>query len=410
MNRLDCVALDRDDPLSAWRGRFALPEAMIYLDGNSLGALPAATAARVEEVVRGEWGRGLISSWNAAGWMDLPRRVGEKIGRLIGAAPGETVCADSTSVNLYKVLAVALAKTLSGARVRIVSERDNFPTDLYMAQGLMRHIGQGELVLADRPEDLPGLIDARCAVLMLTHVNYRNGRMHDMVALTRAAHEAGALVIWDLAHSAGAVEVDLNGAGADFAVGCGYKYLNGGPGAPAFLWVAQRHQDDFEQPLAGWHGHAAPFEFSPDYRPAPGIARYLAGTPAVLGMSALEVGVDLMLEVGMPALRAKSVALTELFIERVAQLCPELVLVSPADAMMRGSQVCWSHPQAYAVMQALIARGVVGDFRAPDVLRFGFAPLYNTFAEVWDAAETLHAVLASGAWDRPEFHARKAVT
>ncbi|MEG0821602.1 MAG: kynureninase [Burkholderiaceae bacterium] len=412
MNREDCLALDRADPLAAGRAAFDLPAGVIYLDGNSLGALPRATAARVAEVVKQQWGQGLIRSWNSAGWMELPQRVGDKIGRLIGAAPGETVCADSTSVNLFKVLAVALAIQSRGERVRIVSERDNFPTDLYMAQGLTQLRGAGELHLVDGPAGIAAALDARCAVLMLTHVNYRTGRMHEMERITRAAHAAGALVIWDLAHSAGAVELDLNAAGADFAVGCGYKYLNGGPGAPAFVWVAARHQAGFSQPLSGWLGHAAPFEFDPAYRPAAGVARYLAGTPSVVAMSALEVGVDVVLAAGMSALRAKSVALTELFSALVAERCAGLglTLVSPSQASQRGSQVCLSHADAYPVMQALIARGVIGDFRAPDVLRFGFAPLYNGFAEAWDAVEALREVLASRHWDAPQFRQRAAVT
>jgi len=410
--REDCLALDRADPLAAHREHFALPAGRIYLDGNSLGALPRATPARVAQVVEREWGEGLIGSWNGAGWMDLPARVGGKIGTLIGARPGETVCADSTSVNLFKLLAVALRMQGGTGRRVIVSERDNFPTDLYMAQGLGRLVGGVQLRLVDAPEQLTAALDEEVAVLMLTHVNYRTGRMHDMAVLTRAAHAAGALVVWDLAHSAGAVPVDLNAAHADFAVGCGYKYLNGGPGAPAFLWVAQRHQEAFEQPLSGWMGHAAPFEFSPDYRPAPGVARYLAGTPSVIALAALEVGVDTVCAAGMTALRAKSVALTTLFTQLVEARCAGLGLarLSPAQPEARGSQVCLTHAHGYAVMQALIARGVVGDFRAPDVLRFGFAPLYNGYAEVWDAVEALREVLATRAWDRPEFHARAHVT
>jgi kynureninase len=410
--REHCLALDRADALAAHRAGFDLPAGRIYLDGNSLGALPRATPARVAQVVQSEWGEGLIGSWNLAGWMDLPARVGNKIGALIGARPGECVCADSTSVNLFKLLAVALRLQAGAGRRVIVSERDNFPTDLYMAQGLGELIGGVSLRLVDAPEQLPAALDAEVAVLMLTHVNYRTGRMHDLAALTAAAHAAGALVVWDLAHSAGAVPVDLNAAQADFAVGCGYKYLNGGPGAPAFLWVAQRHQESFAQPLSGWMGHAAPFEFSPEYRPAPGVARYLAGTPSVIALAALEVGVDTVLAAGMTALRAKSVGLTTLFTTLVETRCagPGLARLSPAHPEQRGSQVCLTHSQAYAVMQALIARGVVGDFRAPDVLRFGFAPLYNGYAEVWDAVEALREVLATRAWDRPEYHARAAVT
>ena len=415
MNRNEAQALDAADPLAALRAQFELPEGLIYLDGNSLGVLPRATAARVQQVVKDEWGTQLIRSWNSAGWIDLPQRVGDKIARLVGAGAGELVVADSTSVNLFKVLSAALTITRADApqRTRIVSERSNFPTDLYIAEALARERGF-ELVLAD-VDALPGLLDERCAVLMLTHVNYRSGRLHDMAALTAAAHAAGALTVWDLAHSAGAVPVDLTAADADFAVGCGYKYLNGGPGAPAFVWAHPRHAGRFWQPLAGWMGHAAPFEFTPGYRPAPGIARYLCGTPAVISLAALECGVDTVLAAepfgGMTALRKKSLALTQLFAERVAATCPQLTLVSPTDDGLRGSQACFAHADiAYPVVQALIARGVIGDFRAPNILRFGFTPLYLRFVDAWDAAEHVREVLASGEWRRPEFNQRHAVT
>jgi kynureninase len=394
---------------------FEIPDGVIYLDGNSLGVLPQATAARVQQVVQQEWGVDLIRSWNSAGWMDLPQRVGDKIARLVGAGPGELVVADSTSVNLFKVLSAALsmAQADTPKRRHIVSERSNFPTDLYIAESLARERGF-ELVLAGT-EELPAALDAHCAVLMLTHVNYRSGRMHDMAALSRAAADAGALTVWDLAHSAGAVPVDLHADGADFAVGCGYKYLNGGPGAPAFVWAHPRHAERFWQPLAGWMGHAAPFEFTPGYRPAAGISRYLCGTPAVLSLAALECGVDTVLAAeplgGMAALRKKSLALTRLFADRVQATCPGLARMSPRDDAQRGSQVCLSHPEiAYPVVQALIARGVIGDFRSPDILRFGFTPLYLRFADAWDAAEHLRQVLESGEWRRPEFNQRHAVT
>jgi kynureninase len=382
----------------------------------------------VQQVVQDEWGTGLIRSWNAAGWMDMPQRIGDKIARLLGADAGQLVVADSTSVNLFKVLSAALTlvETDRAAdapqRKVILSERSNFPTDLYIAQALCRERGF-ELQLAD-PDELPALLNDRTAVLMLTHVNYRTGRMHDMAALTRAAHAAGALTVWDLAHSAGAVPVDLLGSDADFAIGCGYKYLNGGPGAPAFVWAHPRHVDRFWQPLAGWIGHAAPFDFKPGYRPAAGISRYLCGTPAVLSLAALECGVDTVLAAeplgGMPALRAKSLALTRLFAAQVGATCPELTLASPADDALRGSQVCLSHPDiGYPVMQALIARGVIGDFRAGDpahpaaardILRFGFTPLYVRYVDAFDAAEHLRQVLHSAEWRRPEFNQRQAVT
>ena len=433
--RADCEALDRDDPLGPLRSQFSIPPGLIYLDGNSLGVLPAAAPARVAQVVQQEWGQGLIRSWNSAGWMNLSQRVGDKIARLVGAAPGELVVADSTSVNLFKVLSAALhlagvsphataagaggGVTASPRRDVIVSERSNFPTDLYIAQSLaQQHGARLELLEA---EDIPGrLAGARgqdVAVLTLTHVNYRTGRMHDMQALTAQAHAAGALTVWDLAHSAGAVPVDLNGAGADFAVGCGYKYLNGGPGAPAFVWAHRRHVDSAWQPLAGWIGHAAPFEFTPDYRPATGITRYLCGTPPVLSLAALECGVDTLLAAeplgGMAALRRKSLTLTRLFAGLVQARCAGhgLRLVSPTDDAQRGSQVCLARDEgAYAIVQALIERGVIGDFRAPDVLRFGFTPLYIGHAEVWDAVEHLRQVLDSGIWRDARFQQRQQVT
>ena len=433
MTRDEALALDAADPLAGLREQFELPPGVIYLDGNSLGVLPRATAARVQQVVRQDWGEGLIRSWNSAGWIGLPQRVGDKIARLVGAAPGELVVADSTSVNLFKVLSAALSITRADApqRRRILSERSNFPTDLYIAEALARESGF-ELVLAEHDE-LPALIDERLAVLMLTHVNYRTGRMHDMAGFSTAAHAAGALALWDLAHSAGAVPVDLragssdaaspSAAAADFAVGCGYKYLNGGPGAPAFVWVHPQHAERFWQPLSGWMGHAAPFEFTPGYRPAPGIARYLCGTPPVLSLAALECGVDTLLAAeplgGMAALRAKSLALTRAFAELVESRCADhgLALASPAEDALRGSQVCLSRADgAYAIVQALIARGVIGDFRAgdgpavPDILRFGFTPLYTRFSDVWDAVEQLRQVLESGQWREPHFNQRAAVT
>jgi kynureninase len=408
-------ALDAHDALAPLRAQFSIPSGVLYLDGNSLGVLPKSVPERVAQVVRQEWGEGLIRSWNSAGWIDLPQRVGDKIARLVGARPGELVVADSTSVNLFKVLAAALSITVADAPARrvILSERSNFPTDLYIAEALARERGF-ELVLVEGDE-IAARLDERVAVLMLTHVNYRSGRMHDMAALSQAAHAAGALAIWDLAHSAGAVPVDLHRDGADFAVGCGYKYLNGGPGAPAFVWVHPRHVERFWQPLAGWIGHAAPFEFKPGYRPAAGIQRYLCGTPAVLSLAALECGVDTLLAAeplgGMVALRTKSLALTRLFAAEVEAACPQLTLVSPRDDALRGSQVCFSHPEiGYAAIQALIARGVIGDFRAPDILRFGFTPLYLGFEDAWQAARHVREVIERDEWRRPEFNERKAVT
>ena len=425
--RQDCVALDAADALAPLRDAFELPDGVIYLDGNSLGALPKATAARVQQVVRNEWGVGLIRSWNSAGWIDLAQRIGNQVAGLVGAGADELIVADSTSVNLYKVLstAIAMQKVDTPARRTIVSERSNFPTDLYIAETLACEHGM-TLVLIDA-DDLPAHLDDKLAVLMLTHVNYRTGRMFDMAQVTHDAHAAGALVVWDLAHSAGAVPVDLTGADADFAVGCGYKYLNGGPGAPAFVWAhprqtARMDREQLRQPLAGWLGHAAPFEFAADYRPALGIQRFVCGTPALLSMSALACGLDVFGQAerfgGLLALRRKSLALTGLFIALVEARCAGhgLMLVTPREREQRGSQASFAHQDqdgaigGYAVMQALIARGVIGDFRSPDLLRFGFTPLYTRFVDVFDAAEHLHAVLASGEWREARFNERAAVT
>jgi len=408
--RDDAAAFDRADPLAALRDEFALPAGVIYLAGNSLGALPRAAAADLERAARSEWGSGLVTSWTRHGWIDLPFRLGDAIGRLIGAAPGQVVVADSTSVNLFKLLAAALR--LRPGRQVIVSERDNFPTDLYVAEGLVDLLGGGcELRLVGEG-GLEAALDGQVAVVSLSHVNYRDGALRDMADVTRTVHECGALALWDLSHSAGALPVELDRCGVDLAVGCTYKYLSGGPGAPAYLYVAQRLQEAARQPLAGWMGHAAPFAFETAYRPAPGIARQLCGTPPVLSMSAIGAGVSLLERAGMPAVRAKSLALSELFIALAERSCRPygLALASPRDSARRGSQVCFRHPDAWPVMQALIARRVIGDFRAPDILRFGLAPLVLRFADAWDAVAALGDVLATGEWDRPEFRAVKKVT
>ncbi|HMN64262.1 MAG: kynureninase [Burkholderiaceae bacterium] len=415
--RAQCEALDAADPLAPLRALFELPAGIVYLDGNSLGALPAATPARIADAVERQWGHDLIRSWNTAGWVELPQRVGAKIAALVGAHADEVLAADATSVNLFKVLSAAL-KMRDGRSV-IVSERGNFPTDLYIAQGLADQLGRGHTLRLVERDQLPAAIDESVAVVMLTQVDYRTGSRLDMNEVTAAAHRAGALMLWDLAHSAGAFPVDLNAARADFAVGCGYKYLNGGPGAPAFLFVAQRHQAAFSQPLSGWMGHAAPFAFETGYRPADGVARYLCGTPPVLSMVALDAGLDTLLAAdaygGLEALWRKSRHLTALFAARAQALCAQhgLRCVTPMDGDRRGSQVSFTLPdgqQAYAVVQALVARGVIGDFRAPDILRFGFAPMYLRHVDAWDAAERLSAVLESGDWRSSEYLARAAVT
>lgn len=402
--------LDREDPLRGFRDQFELPQPIVYLDGNSLGPLPRRTLARLIDVAREEWGQSLIKSWNDHDWISLPARVGDKIARLIGARPGEVVAADSTSVNLFKLMAAAVA--LRPERRVILTEAGNFPTDLYIGEGLVSILGDGYRLKAVEKSDIVRSIDETVAAVALTHVDYRTGEMLDMEAITREVHAAGALMLWDLAHSAGAVPVDLSAAGADFAVGCGYKYLNGGPGAPAFLYVADRLQDSTHQPLSGWMGHAAPFAFEPGYRPAQGVTRHLCGTPAVLAMAALDEGLDLFLEADMSAIRHKSVLMTEAFIALVDERCGGhgLELASPRDAARRGSQVSFRHEAGYAIIQALIHRGVIGDFRAPDLMRFGFAPLYLRFEDIWRAVDILRDVLENRSWDRPDYRARAAVT
>lgn len=402
--------LDREDVLAPFRDEFDLPSGIVYLDGNSLGPLPRRTLARMIEVTREEWGQSLIRAWNDHGWIDMPKRVGDAIAPLVGAAPGELIAADSTSVNLFKLLAAALG--LRPKRRVVLTEAGNFPTDLYIAQGLAALLDRGYEVRAVPRADVADAIDETVAVVMLTQVDYRTGETFDMAGLTARAHMAGAIALWDLSHSAGAFPVDLDGANADFAVGCGYKYLNGGPGAPAFLYVAARHQADAVQPLSGWMGHAAPFAFEADYRPADGILRHLCGTPSILGLAALEQGVSLLREADLAELRRKSVLLTEVFIALVEQECAGhgFALASPREPERRGSQVSFRHPDGYAIMQALIGRGIVGDFRAPDILRFGFAPLYVGFRDLWAAVSVLSDVMESGDWDRPEYKTRAAVT
>ena len=409
LTRADAAAMDDADPLAPVRDEFVLPEGVVYLDGNSLGALPRRAKERVRDVVAGEWGEGLVTSWNEAGWIDLPARVAAAIAGLVGAAPSEVAVADSTSVNVFKLLAGAL-RLRAGRRV-IVSEGDNFPTDLYVAQGLASLLGDVELRLVSRP-DLATALDERAAVLLLTHVDFRTGEVHDMARLTRAAHDAGALAMWDLSHSAGALPVDLDGCGADLAVGCGYKYLNGGPGAPAFAYVASALHESFETPLTGWMGHAAPFAFDTAYTPAPGIARLHCGTPPILSLAALECGVETVARAGIGRLRQKSVAMTELFVRLVEQECAALgfELASPREPERRGSQVSLRHPEGYAIARALIARGVIGDFRAPDILRFGFAPAYLRFVDVFDAVAALRHVMDGREWERPEHRLRAKVT
>ena len=407
MTREEARKLDATDPLAFARGRFELPDGVIYLDGNSLGALPAATAERLRDVTERQWGDKLIASWNAHSWIDWPTRIAAKLSPIVGANPNELLIADSTSVCLFKLLAAA-ARARPGRRT-ILTQRGNFPTDLYVAQGLAHLLGLD--LKAVPAEEVRGAIGEDTAVVTLTHVDYRSAAFYDMAAVNSAAHGAGALVIWDLSHSAGAIELDLNGTGCDLAVGCGYKYLNGGPGAPAFVYVAERLQGELHSPLQGWMGHAEPFAFDDDYRPAAGILSFLTGTPSILALAALEAGLDTFEGIAIRDVEAKARRLSQLFVDEVEARCGgEVPLASPRDPTTRGSHVVFAHPEGYAVMQALIARGVIGDFRAPDILRFGFTPLYTRHVDVHDAVEVLRDVLESGEWRDPRFNQRAAVT
>ncbi len=405
---------DANDPLQATRDRFCVPKDLVYLDGNSLGPLPLGVADRVNDVITRQWGHSLIRGWNDHDWLDLPLRVGDRIGRLIGATPGSVVVADSTSINVAKVVAAAVR--MRPDRSVVLSDSGNFPTDLYMAQGVLRAMNSEVQLRVVAPEDVEGVLtgpDASAiAAMLLTEVDYRTGRMHDMAALTERAHQAGAIAIWDLAHSAGAVPVDLAGADADFAVGCTYKYLNGGPGSPAFVYVAPRHAHDTDPLLSGWMGHESPFAFDLDYQPVEGVGRMRVGTPPILGLAALDAALDVWDGLDMAAVRTKSIALCERFIAGVEKRCAnhDLELVSPRDPQCRGSQVSFRHPQGYAVVQALIADGVIGDFRTPDVMRFGFCPLYLRHVDVDTAVAALAAILDGRTWDRPAFMTRAAVT
>lgn len=410
ITRQQAQALDANDKLRPRRDLFVIPDGTLYLDGNSLGPLPRHVARRLAGAVTEEWGQSLIRGWNAHGWFDLPRRLGDRIARLIGARPGTVIAADSTSINLVKVLTAAL-KLRPDRRV-ILSDSGNFPSDLYVAQGVIQALGRDLDLRVVAPEAVEAAIADDLAVLMLTEVDYRTGRKHDMKRLIARAHQKGGLAIWDLCHSAGAFPVDLVGGDADFAVGCGYKYLNGGPGAPAFVYVKPELQDKVEPSLAGWMGHAQPFAFDLDYRPAKGIDRLRAGTPGVLSMIALDSALDVWDGVALQDVRDKSVRLAELFISEVEGRCQRhgLKLASPREAALRGSQVSFHCRDGYAVMQALIAHGVIGDFRAPDIIRFGLTPLYIGFVDIWDAAAQIERVLAEGLWDRPEFKTRAQVT
>lgn len=385
-----------------------MPDGAIYLDGNSLGALPKATSPHLFDVVERQWGEDLITSWNRHGWIEWPQRIAARLAPIVGARPNELLIADSTTVCLFKLLGAAVAAR--PGRSTILTEQANFPTDVYAAEGLIKLCPGLELKAVPAAE-LAGALDEDTAVLFLTHVDYRSGARHDMEALNAAAHAAGALTLWDLSHSAGAIQLEVNGSGSDLAVGCGYKYLNGGPGAPAFLFVAEELQDTLQSPLPGWMGHASPFEFASSYSPAPGINCFLTGTPSILALAALEAGLSTFEGVSMAAIEAKAKAVTAFFVDAVEQGCgDELALASPRDPSTRGSHVCFAHPKGYAVMQALIARGITGDFRPPDLMRFGFAPLYNSFEDAWLAAASLSEIVATREWDRTDFRRKQTVT
>ncbi len=412
LNRKTCEALDAQDPLRHHRARFCLPEGTIYLDGNSLGALPTRTAAKIDELVRVEWGNCLIGSWNTHSWVTLPQRVGAKLSRLIGVNEHDVIVADSTSVNIFKLLAGALALPDVKDRRVILSERGNFPTDLYIAEGVNAMLdGRYTVKLVDA-EEIDDAFDADVAVALITQVDYRSGRLHNMAKLNASARRAGTRIVWDLSHSAGAIPVELLKDGSEFAVGCGYKYLNGGPGAPAFLYVSPKLQTDLATPLSGWFGHQTPFSFEPTYTPAKGIERLQCGTPSVIALTALECGIDTFEGTTLDAIRKKSIALSELFRVVVNQECADMGLtcVSPTDPERRGSQLSFAHDNAYAIMQALIDRGVVGDFRRPNLLRFGFTPLYVRFVDCWDAVHTLRDILLSGGWKADKYQTLNTVT
>ncbi|GHD14932.1 kynureninase [Nocardiopsis kunsanensis] len=407
--RQECAALDAADPLAPMREQFVLPEGVIYLDGNSLGALPRTAPARVADLVEREWGQGLVRSWNDAGWWDKPRTLGAAIAPLVGAGTDEVVVGDGTSANLFKTVVAALRMS---ERDVVLGEAGNFPTDLYVTEGAAGLTGATQRrVDPDGPELAAELARGDVAVLLLSHVDYRTGVLRDMAGTTRLAHEHGALVVWDLCHSAGAVPVDLSGSGADFAVGCTYKYLNAGPGAPAFLYAARRHHARADQPLSGWHGHARPFDFAPGYEPAPGVSRFLSGSQPLVADAALEASLEVWSGADLEQVRTKSLALTDLFLSRAAEA--GLGSLTPSEHDRRGSQVSLVEPEegaGYAIVQALIARGVIGDFRAPDVMRFGFTPLYLSYTEVFDAGQALVEVVREGEWRQERFRARSQVT
>lgn len=410
LTRSDFERLDIDDPLAEFRDEFDLPEGVIYLNGNSLGAMPKKAMAQAQQTVINEWGKDLIKSWNVHDWFHLPQRIGDRLAPMIGADAGEVVVTDSTGINLFKVLSAAL--TLHPERTKIVMEGSNFPTDNYTAQGLVKLLGDRHEIVFAEEEGILAAIDETVAVVCLTQVHYKSGRVLDMKAITEKTHACGAVSIWDLCHSAGAMAVDLNGCNVDFAIGCTYKYLNGGAGSPGFIFTAKRHQGKALQPLTGWWGHKTPFAFERDYTPADNIDQMLSGTQPIISLAVTEVGIDISARADMSLVREKSQKLGDLFIRLIDEQCNKFgfELASPRDAERRGSQVSLAHEQGYAIMQALISRGTIGDFRAPVILRFGFSPLYVSYVDVWDAVAQLREIMVSGEWQKAEFNKRNAVT
>lgn len=410
LTRDDFVALDNADPLSAFADEFHIPEGVIYLDGNSLGAMPKAAKARALEVIEQEWGEDLIKSWNKAGWFNLVEKLGDKTATLIGADKGEVIYADATGLNVYKLVAAALE--MRPDRKKIVMEGSNFPTDNYMVQGLIKQLGRGhEIIFAEEGEILDAITD-EVAVVCITHVHYKAGHLHDMAAITKKTHDMGALSVWDLCHSAGALPVDLNGCNVDFALGCTYKYLNGGPGSQSFMFVAKRHQGKAVQPLTGWWGHDAPFGFERDYRPRQDIRQFSTGTEPIVSLAMSEVGLDIFMRADMNEIRKKSLKLCDLFIQLIEERLGgyDFEIVTPREHDKRGSQVSFSSKNGFPIMQAMIEAGVIGDFRAPDIMRFGFTPLYVSYVNVWDAIDRLQKIMESGSWDDPKFKQVGAVT
>ena len=407
----DCVLADKSDRLAKMAERFYLPKDIIYLDGNSLGPAPLAAFSSIRKTIEQEWGDDLIKSWNIADWYKLPSRLGDELGGLLGAGPGQIVVCDSTTINIYKAVNAALQ--LRPERRTVISEAASFPTDLYILEGVVKnHKNALNYQLLDDINNLDFMLDEQVAVVLLSHVDYRTGRLHDMQAITNKVHAKGGVMIWDLCHSAGVIPIELDLLHVDFAVGCTYKYLNSGPGAPAYIYVNRKHQNLVEQPLSGWFGHSSPFSFTINYEPIQGIERFLCSTPSIIALRGVEAGIGANEGISLAQIRYKSQQLTGLFINRVSMMADkyDLTIVTPIDPDQRGSQVSIGFANGYPVIKALIERGVIGDFRQPNIMRFGFAPLYLSFADVWRACDILEECLEGKAWLNPAFCQQDAVT